>query len=293
MVLDLIRNPSLRERTTLRLGGTAEAEVVLRDERDLDELSSFLTETPLRPFVIGKGSNLLAPEGHLDMVLIRVDAHGGPDRVEKTDDRLIVRAGANVRLPGLLGWAQRAGLSGLESLTGIPGTVGGAVAMNAGSYATETGDLITRVQVWTPMGGLQWMDKGDCEFGYRRFSCAAPAGKYLIWAVELALTPASPKAVRAAMRETYTRKQATQPVTAWSAGCVFKNPEGESAGRLLDQAGMKGVNLGGMAFSDLHANFLVNLGHGTADQALELIDNAREAVRTRFGITLEPEVILL
>lgn len=293
MVLDLIRNPSLKERTTLRLGGTAEAEVVLRDERDLDELSSFLTQTTLRPFVIGQGSNLLAPEGHMDMVLLSVDAHSGPDRVEKQDDTLIVRAGADLRLPGLLGWAQKAGLTGLEPLTGIPGSVGGAVAMNAGSYATEIGDLITRVQVWTPTGGLQWIDKADCTFEYRHFSCAAPAGKYVIWAVELALKESSPKRVHAAMRATYTKKQATQPVTAWSAGCVFKNPEGESAGRLLDQAGMKGVRLGDMAFSEVHANFLVNLGQGTSDHALELIEKGRAAVMDRFDITLETEVILL
>lgn len=293
MALELIRNPSLRERTSLELGGTAEVEVVVRDARDLDELGNFLATQTLRPFVIGEGSNLLAPDTHLDMALIRTATPPGPERVEKMGDRLLVRCGAAQRLPGLLGWAQMAGLSGLEGLTGIPGSVGGAVAMNAGSYGTEFGDLITRVRLWSPMQGLVWMDADQCVFGYRHFSCGPNVGKSLVWEVELALTESTPKTVRAAMKANYDKKKATQPVTAKSAGCVFKNPEGKGAGLLLDQAGMKGKRIGNMGFSDIHANFLVNLGGGTASEAMELLELGRNAVFEKFDITLETEVIIL
>jgi UDP-N-acetylmuramate dehydrogenase len=293
MTLELIPDPSLAERTTLRLGGTAEVEAVIRDEHDLDELSGFLSSRSLRPFVIGRGSNLLARDGRLDLALIRVGAAPGPLRVEKSGDTLVVRCCASQTLPGLLGWAQKAGLTGLEGLTGIPGTVGGAVAMNAGSYGVEFGDLVTRVRLWSPAGGLVWVPANECVFGYRYFSAPArPAGR-LVWEVEIALEESTPRSVQKAMRDVYARKRASQPVTAKSAGCVFKNPEGESAGRLLDKAGMKGVTLGGMAFSDIHANFLVNLGRGTAAQAVELIETGRQAVKDAFDITLETEVIVL
>jgi len=293
MALELIKNPSFAERTTLGLGGTAEVEVVVREARDLDGLGEFLINHPLRPFVIGEGSNLLAPDDHLDMALIHIDAVPGPERVEKIDDKLIVRCNASQRLPGLLGWAQMAGLSGMEGLTGIPGSMGGSVAMNAGSYGTEMKDVLTRIQVWTPADGLIWLDASDCEFGYRHFSCPTLPGKALIWEVEIALTESSPKTVRAEMKDVYTKKKATQPVTARSAGCVFKNPEGKSAGLLLDEAGMKGITVGGMGFSDIHANFLVNNGGGTAAEAMELLEKGKTTVQEKFDISLEMEVIIL
>ncbi|QGY40113.1 UDP-N-acetylmuramate dehydrogenase [Pseudodesulfovibrio cashew] len=293
MALELISNPSLAERTTLGVGGSAEVEIVVRDAADLDDLSEFLTTRTLRPFAIGEGSNILAQDGSLDLALIRTETTPGPERVEKRDNKLIVRCGAAQRLPGLLGWAQMAGLSGLEGLTGIPGSVGGGVAMNAGSYGTEIGDVISRIRIWTPSGGLVWVDAKECEFEYRRFSCPTVPGKALIWEAEFALTEESPKAVRAAMKEIYDKKKATQPVTARSAGCVFKNPEGESAGKLLDEAGMKGATVGNMAFSDVHANFMINLGEGKATEALELLEMGRNAVREQFGITLKTEVIIL
>ncbi|CCH48837.1 UDP-N-acetylmuramate dehydrogenase [Pseudodesulfovibrio piezophilus] len=293
MKLELIKNPSFAERTTLGLGGTAEVEIVVRDTRDLDGLGMFLMSNPLRPFVIGEGSNILASDGHHDMALIRTATMPGPERVEKQGKQLIVHCGAGQRLPGLLGWAQMAGLSGLEGLTGIPGSVGGSVAMNAGSYGMEIGDAITRVRLWTPSAGLHWVDAKECIFGYRHFSCGPEASKALIWEVEFSLTESSPKEVRATMKDFYIRKKSTQPVTTRSAGCVFKNPEEKAAGLLLDEAGMKGVSIGGMAFSKMHANFLINLGTGNASDALELVEAGRTAVKTQFGITLETEVIVL
>lgn len=293
MGLEFISNPSLSERTSLRLGGTAEVEVVVRDKQDLDALSDFLMKETLRPFVIGEGSNLLAQDGQLDVALIRTETPPGPERVEKDDNTLIVRCGAGQRLPGLLGWAQMAGLSGLEGLTGIPGSVGGCVAMNAGSYGTEIGDLVTRVRLWAPGQGLIWLDREQCEFSYRHFSPGMAMGKCLIWEVELALSEADPKKVRKTMQDNYEKKKATQPVTSRTAGCVFKNPEGHSAGLLLDKAGMKGTRLGDMLFSDIHANFLVNKGKGTSDAALELIEMGRAAVKEQFDVNLEMEVIIL
>ncbi|WP_147822223.1 UDP-N-acetylmuramate dehydrogenase [Salidesulfovibrio onnuriiensis] len=293
MALEFRKNPSLRELTTLELGGTAELEVTVRQEGDLDELAEFILSEQLRPLVIGWGSNMLFSDGHHDLALIRMEGAAAPDRVEHEGETLIFRAGAGMRLPGVLGWAQKAGLTGMENLAGIPGSVGGAVAMNAGSYGTEIKDIVRRVRLWTPAQGLFWKDVDQCSWGYRHFDPAIGFPKCLIWEVEMALRESDPKTVKKNTLNTYEKKKGTQPVTAKSAGCVFKNPEGESAGRLLDRAGFRGRGVGNMAFSEMHANFLVNLGGGASAEALELIDQARKAVNEQFGINLETEVICI
>ena len=234
-------------------------------------------------------------DGDLDLVLLKVENQREPVAEAKTE-HVLVRVGGGVKLPHLMGWAARSGLSGLENLTGIPGSVGGAVAMNAGSYGTDMAAVLHRVRLWTPENGLNWVSATDCCFAYRRFSpdkACAPGGRFLVWEAEFTLQASQSDKVLAAMRYTMARKKATQPVTAKSAGCVFKNPEGESAGKLLDRAGLRGKRIGDMAFSDLHANFLVNLGKGRSADALELLDMGRSLVQERFGIRLETEVLLL
>jgi UDP-N-acetylmuramate dehydrogenase len=193
-------------------------------------------------------------------------------------------------LPKLVNWATKLGLSGLEGLAGIPGTVGGAVAMNAGSYGRETADLLARVRIWDAAGGLRWIGPAQWTAGYRGF---APQGCEALWLVleaELTLKTATSESVRSAVDANLARKKATQPVNTATCGCVFKNPEGGSAGKMLDELGFRGKGLGGMCFSAMHANFLVNEGRGTAKAALELIAKAREAVLGRFGVALELEV---
>ncbi|MDP2847469.1 MAG: UDP-N-acetylmuramate dehydrogenase [Humidesulfovibrio sp.] len=294
MTLALIHTPRLCERTTLRLGGPALAEAVVFAEADLDQLGKELSCLGGRPLALGAGSNLLAADGPSDLVLVRPVNNAVP-QVVQTGNSALVRVGAGFGLPRLLGLCQRLGLSGLEGLTGIPGKVGGAVAMNAGSYGVETGSLLTRVRLWTPEGGLIWREAKDCAFGYRHFDAGLGSGFSVIWEAEFLLASDAPGAIRARMEATYAKKKAVQPVTARSAGCVFKNPAGlpAGAGKLLDEAGMRGRVLGGMAFSSLHANFLVNLGGGTAAQALELLDLGRSAVRARFGVELETEVVVV
>lgn len=294
MALTVRDNPLLREMTTLGLGGTALAEAVVRAEPDLDELAGFIGSRGGRPFVLGGGSNLLVEDHDLDLVLLTVRNQDLPPvPAPRGREPVSVVFGAGLRLPKVLHFCEEAGLSGLEPLAGIPGTVGGAVAMNAGSYGREIKDLVTRVRLWTPQRGLFWVEAGDCAFAYRQFSPPAGIGRHIVWEAEFRLLPAEPAEVRRAARETLEKKKASQPVAARSAGCVFKNPPGHSAGRLLDELGFKGRRLGNMAFSELHANFLVNLGGGRSAEALELLAQAREAVRERFALTLDTEVIVL
>ncbi len=288
--MDIIRDVPFAKRTTLRLGGTALAEAVVRDDEDVAALPGMLAGLGADPLAFGMGSNILAKDGELGLVLVSSRLATGPERLAEDDGRVSVRVGSGIKLQSLLGWLATEGLAGLERLRGIPGSVGGAVAMNAGSWGQSFCERMARVRLWTPERGDHWLAAGEWRADYRHFAPAGAAGFFLVLEAELSMDRADPETVRAGMAEYFRRKKAVQPIAAATCGCAFKNPEGESAGRLLDRAGFRGVGLGGVAFSEMHANFLVNTGGGRASEALELIALAREAVRTRFGVELELEV---
>jgi UDP-N-acetylenolpyruvoylglucosamine reductase len=353
--------PPLSELTGIRLGGKPVAEIVLRDKTGAEHLPELVAELGGLPAVIGKGSNIIAADEDLPLVLIRLETRGKVS-FERHGDEIWATAPAGLPLPALLNAAAAAGLGGLEGLAGIPGSVGGAVAMNAGSFGTEIGSLLRSLTVFSPRTGLRELradagrisgfttgdrelrtdveptpdrvnydlsskrelrtdaeptaenpaaflsgeirrDAEQAEFSYRRARCLglpfgspAPApGEFPVLLLEarFALSESGGGTVRRSMRAFLAEKRLRQPVSAASAGCVFKNPAPDApAGRLLEEAGMKGRVLGGMRFSSLHAGFLVNEGGGSCAAALELIDTAVEAVRRHSGFTLEKEVCL-
>lgn len=296
MEFQVLPGPSMRERTTLRLGGRALAEVVLccepHDPEGSERLPELLRSLGGRPLALGRGSNILARVGQLDLVLVRLRQKPEP-RLERTrEGQELVVAPAGMSLPRLLHWLAARGLSGLEGLAGVPGTVGGAVAMNAGSFGSVFGDRLQRVLVFGE-AGAEWIGPAGFETGYRHFRLREQRGFFLVAAAELLLVPGRTQDIRSAMQVNLARKRATQPITAWSAGCAFKNPAPEApAGMLLERAGFRGREHGGMAFSARHANFLVNTGTGRSDAALELIEMAREKVLEQSGYQLELEVKL-
>ncbi|NDV21140.1 UDP-N-acetylmuramate dehydrogenase [Desulfovibrio sp. JC022] len=289
MTLELLHKPGMAQLTSLGIGGNARVLAKVRDEAGLDELSRFVEREGSDLLAIGEGSNILAGDGELNLALVQMACER---KAEAEISGTSVRVPADMRLPGLLSVLIKNGLSGMEGLAGIPGSVGGSVAMNAGSYGTDMQSSVKRVRLWTPEKGLFWKDAANLKWGYRHFSTGTDEF-FLVWEVEFELAPSTEAEVRSRIKDTFDKKKATQPVTAKTAGCVFKNPEGYSAGKLLDDAGFRGRNLGGMGFSEMHANFLENKGNGTAAQALELMSQATEAVSDKFGVTLKPEVIIL
>lgn len=334
--LTIIYEPLLAERTSLGLGGRAVAEILLHDGSGLEQLPALLTELGGEPKNLGRGTNILASDNVasdtgdsgnwgnwgnragrlLPLTLVKVDFKDEPvvlpERVEvKGEPLTLVRVSASCPLPVLLGRLASWGLNGLEGLAGIPGNVGGAVAMNAGSYGCEIADCLREVTIFTLSGGVRKLRQGDFHCAYRTFkplnvqsagdsanaaeggAPGVPGAWFIILEAVFALKSASSEQIRLSMRENIRRKKAAQPLQARSAGCLFKNPApGISAGKLLDEAGFKGRRHGGMAFSELHANFLVNLGgrSATSAQAFELIYDAQKAVLERHGVMLEPEV---
>jgi UDP-N-acetylmuramate dehydrogenase len=298
--LTIFEAPLLKERTSIRLGGPAIAEIRVSSAAGLEQLP----ETALRvggsgvriePF--SAGTNVLARDQELPLVLITQDVWQETRVVGQAQDRVLLKADAAQKLPALLAKAASLGLGGLEGLTGIPGSVGGAVAMNAGSYGVCIGDLVHSVEVFSPVLGLTEIPACGFVFSYRSCRWVGPSapstgdGWFLITGVTLALPKSERNLIRERMRAVYAKKRATQPVAARSAGCVFKNPSPEHpAGRLLEQAGLKGMNRGGMRFSTVHANFLVNEGAGESMDAMYLIELAKDRVHRESGHLLETEV---
>ena len=285
-----ILQPELSQRTTLRLGGTAIAELIVESEEDCNALPERIHSLGGRPLILGAGSNILACNGRLPLVLVRPVFTNGPEIVADDGDKVFVRVGAGLPLPRLLRFCQEHALSGLEGLVGIPGSVGGAVAMNAGSFGVETCEKLASIHVLIE-GSLQRVNADALQYGYRRLSIAGKKDESIVVEATFSLTRGTRDGITSCMRHNFLKKKSRQPVTSWSAGCVFKNPAPDMpAGKLLDLAGFKGKKRGGMAFSAMHANFLINEGNGDADAALSLLHDAREAVQQRFDIELEPEV---
>lgn len=291
--MEILRRPSLRNLTTLRLGGRAECGIRVRSEADWDALSSFLEGRGLTPVCLGRGSNILAREGNLPLALL-LQAPGGETEAKSfPDGRVRVTVDAGMGLGRLLAGLQVRGLSGLEGLVGIPATLGGAVAMNAGAYGCDMGSVVARVRIWSWQGGLEWLEREQLGWAYREFN-PGRSGFFCITAAQLDLTPLPPDKVRRGMRRHFQAKKGSQPILARTCGCVFKNPPaGPAAGELLDRCGFRGFFPGRVGFSEQHANFLINKGGGRANEALELMEQASAAVLRRFGVRLEREVRLL
>lgn len=285
--------PSLAQLTTLTMGGTAVVLLEPESLRDLECLPERLRQEGGTPFVLGRGSNILACEGTLPYALVRWQGDDTLSTTPLPGNRMAIRAGASVALPRLVAFGANLGCEALAGLAGIPGEVGGAVAMNAGSYGIEFATLVQEMTVFTPERGLETLTADAFTPGYRHTVFAHRASWLLVLDVTLNLATGNRKAALSAVGEHIHRKAATQPVRAASAGCVFRNPQGQSAGKLLDACGFRGKTLGGVAFSPLHANFLVNTNHGSANEALELLAMAKKAVQDTHGICLAPEVKFL
>lgn len=290
--------PKLARKTSLRLGGTAIAEIAPADLEDLAMVDEQVRRLGGQPYALGRGSNILASDGELPFVLVRPANAMAPQIVASHDDQVSVRCGAAVSMPALLGFCMRNGLSGLEGLVGIPGSVGGSIAMNAGSFGHQICDRLDCATVFWD-GAARKIARADITPGYRRLELNIDGKNvensfFFVHEVTFVLTRKKRNGILSQMRLNFIQKKSRQPVTAWSAGCVFKNPSPDQpAGKLLEAAGFRGKRQGGMAFSEMHANFLINEGNGSAMAAHDLIAQARDAVKKLFGIDLEMEVKIM
>ena len=291
--LHIHHGPRLADRTTLGLGGRALADLQVRAPSGLETLRDVLDGFGGCGQVLGAGSNILAGDADMPFVLLSLALKQGPRLLRMDDEFMEIYVEGGCMLPRVLGELARLGASGLEGLAGIPGSFGGAVAMNAGSFGSTIGDAIQSLSVYSLRRGLLELERPALELAYRHMGIRGLEGPFLVTGATLRLRSAPSAAIKAAMRRNMEKKRASQPVTAKSAGCVYKNPaNAPAAGKLLEDAGFKGRRNGGMVFSPLHANFLVNEGGGNANAALDLMAEAEATVLQRFGVRLEREVIV-
>jgi UDP-N-acetylmuramate dehydrogenase len=271
--------------TSLRIGGTVDALATPPDRASLARLLALCAKRGLRRRVIGRGFNTIVRDEGVDGVLIQLSAL---KRLEERPDGCL-RVEAGVSHASLTRYCREHGLSGLEFGAGIPGSVGGWIAMNAGIPSRETKDVVREIELMSPSGRkLRHLPRERLGFRYRGLRGLAPGS--VILSALLAVQPSERTRVAAAIDELLARRAKTQPLDVPSCGSVFKNPPGSHAGRLIEAAGLKGARHGGAQISTLHANFIVNTGGASASDVLALIGHARAAVRLRTGVLLEPEV---
>ena len=277
---------TLARYTTIGLGGPAEFLVRPRTADEILDVLKLADANALSVKVLGAGSNLLVNDTGVRGVVLHTAAL---DHVRFSDgEDGLLDAGAGCHFPGLVRQTAAKGLRGLEAGVGIPGSLGGVLTMNAGAYQFSIGPLVEEVVAVSLERGKVLMPRESIDFRYR----ASSFGRGLIVAgARLALTPDEPAAIRADMDERMRFRKETQPVGVKSAGCIFKNPEGGSAGKLLDELGLKGFSVGGARVSEVHANFIVHDGGANADDVMGLIDAVRARVHDKTEIDLEPEVM--
>jgi UDP-N-acetylmuramate--alanine ligase len=283
----LRREEPLAPKTTMRVGGAARIYVEPATVGDLQAIWQMARARHVPVHLLGRGSNLIVPDEGVDGVVVAL-AHPAWTAFEvRPGGRVWV--GAGLRLKNLCGLALTSGLSGFEFLEGIPGSVGGALRMNAGAMGGWMFDVVDEVQLLTPAGEVRTMRRDEMHVDYRH--CAELQEGVALGAL---LHPAASAEASAISRQidTYRRKRQESQPREPSAGCIFKNPPGNSAGRLIDQAGLKGARVGEAEVSPVHANFIVNRGHAAASDVLELVRQVRREVKARTGVELEPEVLL-
>lgn len=278
------RDVPLARKTSFGVGGPARVFLAPESAADLADAVARLAAAGVPMDWLGAGSNLLVADEGLPFAVIATEWLAEEPRIE--DDRVHVPAGYSV--PKLVKRAQAAGLSGIEFAEGIPASVGGAVRMNAGWHEGMFGQAVISVTTVTRQGAIETVPVGADFFTYRR---SPGLRDRCVVEATLRLVPDDPQRIQARIRDFREHRVRTQPTGAKNAGCVFKNPEGDHAGRLIDACGLKGTAVGAAMVSDLHANFIINRGGATCRDILDLIAKVRDTVRERTGIELEQEVI--
>ena len=288
--MTLLENEPMSAHSSFRIGGPARALAVPSDLTGLTRLCAILRENHVAPFLLGNGSNILFPdEGLPDLLLLSTEKL---QKIFLLPDGAIY-AEAGVSLSRLAAFACEQGLTGLEFASGIPGTVGGGLRMNAGAYGGEMKDVVDSVvYYYLPEQMLYEIPAANCRFGYRSSIFQQSAGMAVLSAV-FRLQPGNKEEISAKMRELNEKRRAKQPLDLPSAGSAFKRPEGHFAAALIDQAGLKGYTVGGAQVSEKHAGFVVNRGGATSKDVYDLMMHVRNTVYEQFQVELQPEVIIL
>lgn len=276
----------MKNHTTFHIGGPADIFALPSSVEDIRRIIKYAKANDIPYYVIGNGSNLLVADSGIRGIVIKISK-----RMSNVEfDGEVIKAQAGILLPHLSRMAAEHELSGLEYGIGIPGTLGGAVVMNVGAGVQDTSQIVTSVKAMNAEGTIIELEKENLGFGYResRFKRSSE----IVLEAELQLQHSEQTTIKEKMRKLLEKRRKTMPLNYPSAGSVFKNPEGDYAGRLIEQAGCKGMRKGDAQVSELHANWIVNLGQAKASDVLSLIAQVQNAVRIKCGVQLQTEVLI-
>ena len=273
--------------TTFRIGGPADYFLIPETPEEIKQILNICRDENIPYFILGNGSNLLVSDAGYRGAIIQVFRNMSGITTEGTK----IRASAGALLSAIAAEARNASLTGFEFAGGIPGTLGGAVVMNAGAYGGEMKDVLEEVTVLDGDGNIRTLKAEELELGYR--TSAVKKNGYLVLEAVISLKEGDPEAIRARMRELSEQRTSKQPLEYPSAGSTFKRPEGYFAGRLIMDCGLRGYRVGGAEVSQKHCGFVINAGGATAADVRALMQDVTEKVQEKFGVTLEPEVKFL
>ena len=288
--LKYVEDEPMAKHISFRVGGAAKRMAFPENAEQLVLLMNFALSCGARALVIGNGTNLLVPDEGLDRLVI--DVSDGMTRIADGGQANEITAQCGASLARIAEYARKKGLSGLEFAHGIPGTLGGAVCMNAGAYGGEIKDVVASVTLLDPQAGIRTLKGEEMQFSYRR-SLLSEHPEYVVLSATFRLERGDSETIGARMRELMAKRKASQPLEFPSAGSTFKRPKGYFAGKLIQDAGLMGYTIGGAQVSEKHAGFVINRGDATCEDVLRLIEHVQKEVRRQFGVELEPEVRVL
>lgn len=277
----------MMKHTSLRIGGPADLFVVPRNLSSLKNILSVLNRKKIPFFIIGGGTNILIKDGGIDGVVISLASFKKIEILSENEMNVRVYVETGTPLQRLVNFSKEKGYSGIEGLAGIPGFVGGAICGNAGAFGYEMKDVLISVSLMSNEGNVKNQGAETIDFGYRR-SGIPSAG--LLLSSEILLKKDDKKHVSAKIEDFLKRKWESQPLSEPSAGCIFKNPPELSAGKLIEEAGCKGMRMGGVEVSSTHANFFINKGKARAVDFIRLMEEVTQRVKEKFQVILEPEI---
>ena len=278
---------AMSQHTTFKIGGPADYFLMPDKGEDVCRVIKICKEKEIPYFILGNGSNLLVGDGGYRGAVIQIYRNMSSVTVEGNE----ITAQAGALLSAVAAAAKNASLTGFEFAGGIPGTIGGAVVMNAGAYGGEMKDVLTEVTVMNAEGDIFTLPTEELELGYRT-SIIKTAG-YIVLEAKIRLKEGDPEVIRETMKDLTIRRTTKQPLEYPSAGSTFKRPEGYFAGKLIMDSGLAGYQVGGAQVSEKHCGFVINAGDATARDVRTLMDNVRDIVYKKYGVTLEPEVKFL
>ena len=277
----------LKKHTTFKVGGECDYFLTPVTEEELSRCMDIIKKENLKYYIFGKGSNILADDKGYDGVIISTVCLNN----SITHEGNIIEAGAGVGLDKISDYAMENSLTGFEFACGIPGSLGGAIVMNAGAYGGEMSNVLTKVKVLCADGSIKWKDVSELDLGYRKSNILA--NKEIVLAAKLKLEHGNKDEIRAQIEDLNNRRSEKQPLEYPSAGSTFKRPEGYFAGKLIDDAGLRGFRLGGAAVSQKHCGFVINYDNASSDDIKKLIEHIKKEVCEKFGVKLECEVRMI